>query len=152
MEESSAFYGLPHMMAGDREKAEENGEEATIRFAWWGNQDRAEKTIEAVRLIQEGAVRPCYSNQLLELSELSGKQLKLLLLPGPNTELGMDIRSGSHICMPSGSGQKEAAAKLIDFMINDVDANRILNAEYRKSGGKAQFSGRPFGGMGYLCV
>lgn len=77
----------------------------------------------------EGAVRPCYSNQLLELSELSGKQLKLLLLPGPNTELGMDIRSGSHICMSSGSRQKEAAAKLIDFMINDVDANRILNAE-----------------------
>ena len=79
----------------------------------------------------ESAMRPCYSNQLVELSELSGKNLKLILLPGAQNGLGTDIRPGIHICMYSKASpeQKEAAAKLIDFLINDVDANRILNAE-----------------------
>ncbi len=88
-----------------------------------------ESFADSPMVLGQAAVRSCYSNQLSELVELSGKQLKLILLPGPNTELGMDIRPGAHICMSSRSQQKEAAARLIDFMINDVDANRILNAE-----------------------
>ena len=41
----------------------------------------------------------------------------------------MEIRPGIHICMSSLSEQKDAAARLIDFLINDLDANRILDAE-----------------------
>ena len=77
----------------------------------------------------EAAVRTCYSNQLQEMAALSGKNLKLILLPGPHTELGTDIRPGHHICMSSQSSGKEAAARLIDFLLNDVEANRILGLE-----------------------
>lgn len=77
----------------------------------------------------EAAVKVCYSNQLQEISALSGKKLRLILLPGPHTELGTDIRPGHHICMSSQSSGKEAAARLIDFLLNDVEANRILGVE-----------------------
>ncbi len=78
---------------------------------------------------REYAVYLLYSNQLEELFQKHGQKMQVLLLPGPNTTGGTDIRPGIHICMSSVSAQKEAAARLIDFFINDVEANRILNAE-----------------------
>ena len=93
--------------------------------------ERSDALVDSELVKGESAVRPCYSNQLLELSELSGKNLKLILLPDAQNGLGTDIRPGIHICMCSKASpeQKEAAAKLIDFLVNDIDANRILNAE-----------------------
>ena len=70
-----------------------------------------------------------YSNQFEERTEKSGMQMGLLPLPGMEKVGGMEIRPGIHVCMSALSEHKEAAAKLIDFLINDLDANRILNAE-----------------------
>lgn len=75
------------------------------------------------------AVRHCYSSQYTQIKNAAGKELKMILLPGPNTGLGTDIRPGVHICMSSQSENKEAAARLIDFMVNDVDAYKILMAD-----------------------
>lgn len=75
------------------------------------------------------AVRYLYSSQYSQVADAAGKQMKLILLPGPNTEMGTDIRPGVHACMSSQSKNKEAAAKLIDFLVNDIDCNKILNAE-----------------------
>lgn len=75
------------------------------------------------------AVRYLYSSQYAQISEAAQKDLKLILLPGPDTDKATDIRPGCHACMSSQSKNKEAAAKLIDFLINDVDCNKILNAE-----------------------
>lgn len=75
------------------------------------------------------AVRYCYSNELSQLEQLSGREYALILMPGPNIDWGTEIKSGLHVCMSTQSKEKEAAAKLIDFLVNDVDANRILNAE-----------------------
>lgn len=75
------------------------------------------------------AVRNCYSSQYTQIKDAAGKDLKLILMPGPDTDKGTDIRPGVHICMSSQSKQKEAAAKLIDFMTNDVDAYKILKAD-----------------------
>lgn len=77
----------------------------------------------------KSGAKTCYSTEYKTLSEAAGKELKLILLPGPNTEKGTDIRAGQHVCMSSQSKNKEAAAKLIDFLVNDVDCNKILNAE-----------------------
>lgn len=75
------------------------------------------------------AVRNCYSSQYAQIAEAAGKELKLILMPGPDTDKGTDIRPGMHACMASGSKNKEAAAKLIDFLTNDIECNQILNAE-----------------------
>lgn len=75
------------------------------------------------------AVRHCYSSQYAQIAEAAGKDLKLVLMPGPDTDKGTDIRPGMHVCMASGSKNKEAAAKLIDFLTNDIECNQILNAE-----------------------
>ena len=39
------------------------------------------------------------------------------------------VPASLHLCMSSKSENKEAAAKLIDFLINDVEANKIMKAE-----------------------
>lgn len=75
------------------------------------------------------AVRHCYSSQYTQIKNAAGKDLKMILMPGPDTEKGTDIRPGVHICMSTQSKQKEAAARLIDFMVNDVDAYKILMAD-----------------------
>ena len=75
------------------------------------------------------AVKACYSNEYLQLKELTGKELRLILMPGAQNGLGTDLRPGHHISMAAHSNEKEAAAKLIDFLINDVEANKILDAE-----------------------
>lgn len=75
------------------------------------------------------AVRNAYSNQYAQIAKAAGKDLKLILLPGPNTDKGTDVRPGCHACMASTSEHKEAAAKLINFLINDIDGNKILDAE-----------------------
>ncbi|WP_321004503.1 ABC transporter substrate-binding protein [Eisenbergiella porci] len=70
-----------------------------------------------------------YSNQFEQRSEKSKYRMELLPLPGMEDVGGMEIRPGMHICMSSISEHKEAAARLIDFLINDMEANQILNAE-----------------------
>lgn len=36
-----------------KESDQQAQEEITIRFAWWGSEDRAKRTVEAVRLFEE---------------------------------------------------------------------------------------------------
>lgn len=77
----------------------------------------------------KSAAKYCYSTEYKTLAEAAGKELKLILLPGPDTDKGTDIRAGQHVSISTQSKNKEAAAKLVNFLINDVDANKILNAE-----------------------
>ncbi len=94
--------------------------------------DVSEKTTDILssQLVRgKSAMKFCYSNEFVKLEEASGRELELLLLPGPNTDKGTDIRPGSHILMSAQSKHKEEAGKLIDFMINDLEANRIMNGE-----------------------
>lgn len=75
------------------------------------------------------AVRHCYASQYTQIAGAAGKTLKMILMPGPNTDKGTDIRPGMHACMSSSSEHKDAAAKLINFLVNDVECNKILNAD-----------------------
>lgn len=75
------------------------------------------------------AVCNMYSSQYPQVAEAAGKTMQLLLLPGPDTDKGTDIRPGCHACISAVSKHKEAAARLIDFLVNDVEANRILDAD-----------------------
>lgn len=75
------------------------------------------------------AVRHCYSSEYPQILEAAGRPLQLILMPGPNTDRGTDIRPGIHLCMSAGSTHREAAAKLMDFLINDIECNKILNVD-----------------------
>lgn len=97
----------------------------TVPYAEIANRDASDTEYKK----EKYAVYFLYSNQYVQLMQERGQEMKLLLLPGPDTELGTDIRPGIHLCMSASSGQKEASTRLIDFLINDVEANKILNAE-----------------------
>ena len=53
----------------------------------------------------------------------------MILLPGAVNSKATMVPASVHICMSSKSKNKEAAAKLMDFLINDEVANKIMKAE-----------------------
>jgi multiple sugar transport system substrate-binding protein len=78
---------------------------------------------------KKSAVNVIYTNQFPSISKAAGKELKLIPLPGPNAAKAMDLRPGSHFVIPSSSTNKEEAAKFISYFTNNVEANKVLNAE-----------------------
>lgn len=90
------------------------------------------KDIEGNPLVRgEAAMAWCYSNQFVALSEAAGRPLKLVCLPrrfsdGP---LSQTIMSSQMLCMSNQSKHKEAAAKFLDFWVNSIEANMILQGE-----------------------
>lgn len=79
----------------------------------------------------EAAMAYVFSNQFVALSEAAGRPLKLVSLPrikkdGP---LALSIMSSQMFSIAKASRNKEAAARFIDFFINDVNANLILQGE-----------------------
>lgn len=90
------------------------------------------KDIEGNPLVRgEAAMAWCYSNQFVALSAAAGRPLKLVCLPrryedGP---LSQTIMSSQMFCISKNSKHKEAAAKFLNFWVNSVDANLILQGE-----------------------
>ena len=90
------------------------------------------KDIEGNPLVRgEAAMAWCYSNQFVALSAAAGRPLKLVCLPrryedGP---LSQTIMSSQMFCISKNSKHKEAAAKFLNFWVNNVDANLILQGE-----------------------
>jgi len=70
------------------------------------------------------------SNQLVGLMSSANRPLKLMIYPTlPGGEEGHFIAPSQYISMSSGSKNPEAAAKFIDFLTNNLEANDILLAE-----------------------
>ncbi|NQX61084.1 ABC transporter substrate-binding protein [Paenibacillus qinlingensis] len=78
---------------------------------------------------KKSAINVIYTNQFESISKAAGKELQLIPLPGPNAIKAMDLRPGNHFSIPSNSTNKEEAAKFISYFVNNVDANKVLNAE-----------------------
>lgn len=79
----------------------------------------------------EAAMAYIFSNQFVALSEAAGRPLKMVSLPrvyrdGP---LSLTIMSSQMFSIAKNSRQKEAAARFIDFWVNDVEANLVLMGE-----------------------
>lgn len=73
---------------------------------------------------------PVSSNQIVGVQDGTEANLGLSLLPMSDTdEPGHWLRYSVSFAVASGSEQQEAAAKFIDFITNDVEANEILLAE-----------------------
>ncbi|WP_161601374.1 ABC transporter substrate-binding protein [Paenibacillus luteus] len=76
----------------------------------------------------QSAVMVAYTNQYPGIVKAAKRPLKMLLMPGPNSDQAMDVRPGLHFSISSKSANKEAAAKFISYFVNDIEANKVLNA------------------------
>ncbi|WP_157685420.1 ABC transporter substrate-binding protein [Paenibacillus donghaensis] len=76
----------------------------------------------------QSAVMVGYTSQYPGVVKAAGRPLKMILMPGPNSEKAMDVRPGQHFSISVSSPNKEAAAKFISYFVNDIEANKLLNA------------------------
>ena len=70
-----------------------------------------------------------YSNNSAVLSKIAGHTVKLLPLPQITENEGRFIKPSQFLAVSSYSKYPEEAAKFINFFINNVEANDILNGE-----------------------
>ncbi|MCI3920857.1 extracellular solute-binding protein [Paenibacillus sp. TRM 82003] len=70
-----------------------------------------------------------WSNQVVALTKAAGRTLKLAPLPGPEIDQGMYLKPAMFYSIAKQSKHQEEAAKFIDFFINDLEANQLLNGE-----------------------
>jgi multiple sugar transport system substrate-binding protein len=79
---------------------------------------------------EEAAMTWVASNQLTALADAAGREIKLITLPRREADLpSTTLRSSQMLCMAKNSKVKDEAAKFISFFENNLEANRILNAE-----------------------
>ncbi|WP_164716356.1 ABC transporter substrate-binding protein [Paenibacillus whitsoniae] len=84
---------------------------------------------ESMLAKKKSAISFLYSNQLPNITKAAGRQLKLIPLPGPNAAKGAALPASAQFSIAANSQNKEEAAKFISYFVNNVDANKILNAE-----------------------
>lgn len=70
-----------------------------------------------------------WSNGVIGHSLAAQRPLELAPYPGPNHEKGLYLKPSMYFSIPESSDKKEEAAKFINFFINDIEANKILNAD-----------------------
>lgn len=74
---------------------------------------------------------PVWSNTAVMLTDTANRPLTLLLPPryAKGSHPALYLKPSMFFSLPAASQHPDAAAKLINFWINDIDANRILAAE-----------------------
>ncbi|MEV4990418.1 ABC transporter substrate-binding protein [Pseudarthrobacter sp. LMD1-1-1.1] len=70
-----------------------------------------------------------WSNSLTALSKASGADLKLLKLPGEKPTPGIWLQSSQFYTISARSKHTDAAAKLVDFLVNNQAAARIIQSD-----------------------
>ncbi|CAN7266142.1 ABC transporter substrate-binding protein [Arthrobacter sp. LjRoot14] len=70
-----------------------------------------------------------WSNSLSALSKASGAELKLLRLPGESPTPGIWLQSSQFYTISARSKHTDAAAKLVNFLVNDASAARIIQSD-----------------------
>lgn len=90
------------------------------------------KDIEGDYLVTEDAAMTWVSsNQIASIVNASGREIKIAPVPritkdGP---YGMGVQSSQQLCIAKGSKNKEEAAKFVNYFVNDIEANKVLNGE-----------------------
>lgn len=71
------------------------------------------------------------SNQINSIVNAAGREIKVA--PTPRIEedgaYGMIVQSSQMLCVSQNSEYKEEAAKFINYFVNDIEANKVLNGE-----------------------
>ncbi|WP_216773409.1 ABC transporter substrate-binding protein [Metabacillus halosaccharovorans] len=71
-----------------------------------------------------------HSNQIIALQQSAGKDIKLAVFPSTSGgKEGLYLKPSQFFSISKDSKHKEAAAKFVDFITNDIEANELLAAE-----------------------
>ena len=71
------------------------------------------------------------SNQINSIVNASGREIKVAPVPRIEKDgaYGMIVQSSQMLCVSKTSKHKEEAAKFINYFVNDIEANKVLNGE-----------------------
>lgn len=93
--------------------------------------EEAGHNIEMDPFVQErSAMSSMWSNQVVAASSAAGKKVDLALMPNAEGQVqkGMFIKPGMYFTVSKNSEHPEAAAKFINFFVNDLEANKVIDA------------------------
>jgi multiple sugar transport system substrate-binding protein len=66
-----------------------------------------------------------WSNQFVGLQQVANRELAIAPMPGPDSKAGLYLKPSMFWSVGNNSKNKEEAAKFIDFMVNDIEANKL---------------------------
>lgn len=66
-----------------------------------------------------------WSNQFVGLQQVANRPLEMIGMPGPGADKGLFLKPSMYWSMSNNSKNKSEAAKFIDFLENNVDANKL---------------------------
>ncbi|TCN26616.1 ABC transporter substrate-binding protein [Mesobacillus foraminis] len=67
-----------------------------------------------------------WSNQFIGIQQAANRPLEMVGLPGPDAEKGLFLKPSMLWSVAESSKNKAEAAKFIDFMTNDIEANKLM--------------------------
>nr|WP_042462427.1 ABC transporter substrate-binding protein [Neobacillus dielmonensis] len=67
-----------------------------------------------------------WSNQFIGIQQVANRPLEMVGMPGPNGDKGLFLKPSMIWSIANNSKQKEEAAKFIDFMTNNIEANKLM--------------------------
>ncbi|ULL16950.1 sugar ABC transporter substrate-binding protein [Paenibacillus sp. H1-7] len=70
-----------------------------------------------------------WSNLFVADSAIAKRPLDIAPPPGPNIDKGLFLQSSQGLSVAKNSKNKEEAIKFVNFMINDIEANKIMKGE-----------------------
>jgi multiple sugar transport system substrate-binding protein len=70
-----------------------------------------------------------WSNQYVAWSQAAKRPLELIAYPGPNGNKGLFLKSSQGLSLTKNSKNKDEAIKFINFVINDIEAQKIIKGE-----------------------
>src|SRR5690554_182408 len=89
-------------------------------------------TIENDLIVYDSTVMAAYwTNQLVAISEAAGKPLKMLPFPQSTEQVksGYYLKPSMYWTITTNSEHPDYAARFINFLINDIEANEILRTD-----------------------
>lgn len=90
------------------------------------------KDIEGDYLVTgDAAMTWVSSNQIASIVNASGREIKIAPVPRIEKDgaYGMGVQSSQQLCISNSSKNKEEAAKFVNYFVNNIEANEILNGE-----------------------
>lgn len=111
--------------------------EFSLKLSESGAAPNASETVEKLNVSTEqtlmgmgqAGMMLTWSNSLTALSKASGTDLILLKLPGEKPTPGIWLQSSQFYTISARSRHPEAAAKLVDFLVNNATAAKIIQSD-----------------------
>ncbi|MGK3648797.1 ABC transporter substrate-binding protein [Pseudarthrobacter enclensis] len=109
----------------------------SLKLSETGAAPNASETVEKLNVSTEqtlmgmgqAGMMLTWSNSLTALSKASGAELQLMKLPGETPQAGIWLQSSQFYTISARSKHTEAAAKLVNFLVNNEAAAKIIQSD-----------------------